>query len=190
MRAWNFFGVVGLCLMVLGCAHKEKSARTPSETAAYYPLAVGNSWTYESNLLGEKAQKKIEILRREGPFFYDSEGGTLSVDAFGIRDQKRYLLREPLEVGKEWTNVISVSSVEHYAIVEVGFRCEVPAGKFDRCVRVQGRNRVDEKTTLVLEQTFAPEVGLVRIDTLAETGGRKIPQFHLELVSYHVVPGK
>ena len=65
----------------------------------------------------------------------------------------------PLEVGKTWTNVVSVSSVEPYNVPDAGTDCESPAGKFKDCVRVEGRNRVDEATTLINEWTFAPKVG-------------------------------
>ena len=50
--------------------------------------------------------------------------------------------------------------------------------------RVEGRNRMDDQTTLVIEWTFAPSVGLVRIATLAERRGQRLPQTQLELSQY------
>ena len=64
--------------------------------------------------------------------------------------------------------------------------CEAPAGVFQDCVQVEARNRVDADTTLVNTFTFAPGVGLVRIQVEAERGGRRIPQTWLELTSYQV----
>ncbi len=70
----------------------------------------------------------VKILKEEDGFFQDSQGGQLMVDSFGIRDQKRYLLRGPVESGRTWTNVVSVSSTEHYQILQAGFPCQAPAG--------------------------------------------------------------
>lgn len=171
-----------------GCV-KRLDARPPGGgpgAAIYYPLAVGNRWTYQVKLLGEASEQTVQIQREEGGVFFDNQGGQLSVDAFGITDRKRYLLREPVEAGRDWTNVVSVSSTERYRILEVGPPCEVPAGRFERCVRVESRNRMDAKTTLVNEITFAPRVGIVRIQVVAETGGQRIPQTELLLKSYEL----
>jgi hypothetical protein len=67
-----------------------------------------------------------------------------------------------------------------------GVTCEAPAGVFQDCVQVEGRNRVDQDTTLINTFTFAPGVGLVRIQVEAERAGRRIPQTWLELTSYQV----
>lgn len=157
--------------------------RQPAE--AYYPLAVGNRWTYRARLLGEERVQEVKILRREGAYFVDSAGGKLVSDPWGVRDDKRYLLKNPLETGSGWTNVVSVSSVERYQVVSTGGGCEVPAGVFPDCVQVEGRNPVDPSTTLVNELTFAAGVGLVRIRVEAERkDGRRIPQTLVELSSY------
>jgi hypothetical protein len=79
---------------------------------------------------------------------------------------------------------------ERYQILRAGGACEAPAGAFQNCVQVEGRNRVDEKTTLINTFTFAPGVGLVRIQVEAEQDGRRIPQTWLELTSYKVQPGQ
>ncbi len=177
-----------LLALLAGCpkraAHVEEAHG--DETAGYYPLAVGNKWTYDATFLGEKRQHTIEILRVEDGFYVDNTGARLALDAFGIRDDKRYILRGPLEVGRTWTNVVSVSSVERYRIIEFGQSCQVPAGRFPVCVRVEGRNRVDAKTTLVNELTFAHGVGLVHIKTAAETAERTIPQTDIVLASYQL----
>ena len=181
--------MVATAAVLGGCAKRveaEADARPGPGLAEYYPLAVGNRWVYAATFLGEKRDQAVEIVKEEGGFFLDSQGGHLTVDAFGVRDEKRYLLREPLEVGKGWTNVVSVSSVEHYKVIEAGQSCQVPAGRFERCVRVEGRNRVDERTTLVNELTFAPGVGLVRVAVVAESGEKRIPQTQLELREYHL----
>jgi hypothetical protein len=175
---------MALVLVATGCVKNVESdpaLNSGPEATDYYPLAVGNRWVYDAHFLGDRRESSVEILKEEAGFFQDNQGGQLTVDAFGVRDQKRYLLREPLEVGRSWTNVVSVSSVEHYRVTEVGQSCEVPAGRFENCVRVEGRNRVDDHTTLVNELTFAAGFGLVRIAVVAEAGQKRIPQTRLEL---------
>jgi hypothetical protein len=178
-------------LLAVGCAGGRQAPRSDvrgTTAATYYPLAVGNRWTYEVGLLGETTLQEVRIVDREGALFVDSQGGRLTVDAFGVRDQKRYLLREPVAAGNSWTNVVSVSSIERYRILDQGGPCEVPAGRFEDCVRVEGRNRVDADTTLVNELTFARGVGLVEVQTAAEHKGRRVPQARLVLRSFELQP--
>jgi hypothetical protein len=185
--------LLGASAMLWGACAKHIEVDEPPQDSAklaeYYPLSVGNSWTYTVNGRGDRPVE-VKILKEEDGFFQDSQGGQLMVDSFGIRDQKRYLLRGPVETGRTWTNVVSVSSTERYQIVRTGAPCEAPAGVFQNCVQVEGRNRVDEQTTLINTFTFAPGVGLVRIQVEAERDGRRIPQTWLELTSYQVKPGK
>ena len=51
---------------------------------------------------------------------------------------------------------------------------------------VESSNRIEEGKTLVNELTFAPKVGLVRVSTLLENRGQKVPQSTLQLVKYQV----
>lgn len=149
----------------------------------FYPLAIDTSWTYEITLLGETRTLDVTMLRKTNDgFVEDSTGAQFLVDGFGVRDQKRYLLRNPVQAGTKWTNVVSVSSVEVYEIVAADQPCEAPAGKWDGCVVVESRNRVEEGTALVNEMTFAPGVGIVRLSTTLESNGKKIPQSSLALV--------
>ncbi|WP_223646269.1 hypothetical protein [Corallococcus sp. EGB] len=173
-----------------GCAKRvEADARpSPESIAQYYPLAVGNAWTYRIDGRDDKPVT-VEIVKEQDGYFVDNQGGQLTVDAFGLRDPKRYLLRGPLEAGRGWNNVVSVSSTERYQLVQVGFACQVPAGSFPNCVSVEGRNKVDGKTTLVNTMTFAAGVGLVRVDVATEQDGQRVPQTELELISFKASPG-
>lgn len=184
-------GLMAVALLV-GCSRRVETARGSEDSppvSHFYPLAVGNSWTYKARFLGEEREQTIELVSR-GPdgFFRDNLGNPLAIDSFGIRDDRRYLLRAPVKEGTHWTNVVSVSAVEKYRIAEVDFRCEVPAGRFNGCVRVEARARVDAKTTLINELTFAPKVGMVRVETFAETAGKRVPQTVLALQSYSLTP--
>ncbi len=169
------------------CTKRVESVEEARPLEEYYPLAIGNRWTYEATFLGEKSEQVIEIVKvDEEGFFADSAGNQLRFDAFGLRDPKRYLLRAPLEQGQTWNSVVSVSSMERYQVAAVGAPCPVPAGDFKGCVKVEGRNRVDQKNTMIIEWTFAPKVGLVRIDTTLESEGKRIPQTKLLLKAYSV----
>jgi hypothetical protein len=195
--------VVGMglgALLALGggaCAGRRQVVEEPrprpaaEPLSAYYPLAVGNRWTYRINGRSDKTVD-VEVLKEEDGYFHDNQGGQLAVDGFGVRDRKRYLLRGPLTEGHGWTNVVSVSSTERYRILQAGVPCEAPAGSFSHCVRVEARNRVDATTTLVNALTFAEGVGLVRVDVSAEkSNGERVPQTWLELVSYQLQePGR
>lgn len=178
-------------LVTLGSCVKSMSSSGDKQVRAadYYPLAVGNSWTYEVNMLGEQRTMQVKIEGVANGFFRDSTGAELVADAFGVRDQKRYLLREPLEVGTSWTNVVSVSSVERYQITSVGLPCESPAGKFENCVVVESRNRATPTKTLVNDMTFAPGVGMVRVAMVLENSGQLVPQTTLVLQSYSTPVG-
>lgn len=185
-------GALAAALVINGCAKRVEAegASAPASSdlvASYYPLAVGNRWTYLVNGREDKPVD-VEILHEADGYFVDSQGGQLRADAFGVRDPKRYLLRGPLEAGRAWTNVVSVSSTERYQIVQAGVPCEAPAGTFQNCVRVEARNRVDQGTTLIGAWTYAPGVGMVRMEMVAEREGRRIPQTWLELKSYRVQP--
>jgi hypothetical protein len=177
----------------LGCASLGKTAGPASvkpTASSFYPFELGTRWSYEVNQLGHTSVIEVAMLKRtdEG-FIEDSTGAQLSSDAYGVRDQKRYLLRNPVEVGNKWTNVVSVSSIESYEIVSVNQRCDAPAGKWEGCVVVEARNRVQEGTTLVNEMTFAPGVGIVRLATVLESNGRQIPQTGLSLLKFSL-PGQ
>ena len=184
-------GLALAAAIAAGCAG-QREGRAPSssrsDASEYMPLAVGNTWVYRRGHLGAEAEERVEIVREEGGFFVDNRGNALQIDAFGLRDPKRYLLRHPIEPGREWTNVVSVSSMERYKILDAGFSCEVPAGTFQRCVRVESKNRIDSDRTLVNEMTFAPGVGIVNLSLYLEDKGRRIPQGSLALKSFTVKP--
>src|SRR5690606_3545730 len=120
---------------------------------AYYPLAVGNRWTYRAKVLNETTERAVTIVDQADGFYRDTMGGKLMADPYGVRDDRRYLLRTPVRPGHTWTNVVSVSSVEHYQILDVA-NCEVPAGRFKDCVRVEGRNPIDNERALLSRWTF------------------------------------
>ena len=190
-----------LTLGLLGCAHEAAPPPAPAaptavapalpESARYFPLAVGNRWTYEATYLGEKSTRPVEIVGFRDGSYVDKDGRTLRIDREGIRDQVRYLLHEPLNAGATWTSVIAPGSAEHYKIVSVHAPCQVPAGRFPDCIEVESRTLADPKTpgrSLVNRVTFASGVGIVQVRTALEEGSKSAPTAELRLTAFEVAP--
>ena len=184
-----------------GCAHEAPppptttattSAKVP-DSARYFPLAVGNTWTYEATYLRERSTRRVEVVAFRDGSYVDGDGRALRVDREGVRDQVRYLLHEPLSVGATWTSVVAPGSAEHYRIVSVRAPCEAPAGKFPDCLEVESRTLADPKTPgrlLVNRVTFAAGVGIVRVRTALEEGTKSAPQAELLLSAFQVAPAR
>lgn len=187
MTKYSITAVLALCL-ASGCMKRVEggSAEEKRSAKTYFPLEVGNRWTYQTQFLGQQLEEKVEILQRAGGFFVDNQGNRLTVDAYGVRDEKRYLLQEPLEVGHSWKTIVSVQSAEYYQVLQAGVACQSAAGAFSDCVVVEARNRVREGSTLINEMTFAPRVGLVSMNVVLEEQGKRIPQTRRELTAYEI----
>jgi len=85
---------LGLLLCACKAGPQASSGAGPGEDATrYYPLAIGNSWTY--SFRGSGRRETIQIVGRDGPWFIDDHRGRLRYEADGIRDADRYLLRTP-----------------------------------------------------------------------------------------------
>src|SRR5512142_2153942 len=158
----------------------------------YFPLAVGNEWVYVDQSPSLPAGKRgiprtvrIQTRTADG-FFRDNERGELRVDGNCVRDRKRRLLCQPFERGATWSSVVSISSTERYEIAASDETVETPAGRFERCVRVRAHNRATRSTDHVLEITYAPRVGPVRIETYVVVDGKITPQVRAVLQSYKV----
>ncbi len=165
------------------------SAKAPSD---FFPLAVGNEWVYRDESPALPAERKgatrtVRILdRTQDGYYRDNERGELRADRDCLHDRARRLLCAPIEPGKSWSSVVSVSSTERYEIAAVGERVATPAGSFDGCVRVRAHNRASPSTDHVLEITYAPGVGPVRIETAVVVDGKVTPQVRAVLERYRV----
>jgi len=158
----------------------------------FYPLAVGNEWRYvdQSPSLRPElrgALRTVRILERTKDGYYlDTGRGELRVEGDCLRDHQRRMLCQPFQPGASWTSVVSVSSTERYEIAAVHETVETPAGRFEDCVRVRAHNRASAGTDHVLEITYAPRVGVVRIETFVVVDGKITPQVKALLQSYHL----
>ncbi len=182
-----------LAALPVACSHASAAGgrRAGPGPAEYFPLAVGNAWTWEDRSpqlpADRPAVRTVRITERTADGFYrDSERGELKVDGDCLRDRSRQLLCAPLQPGTSWMSVLSVRSTEKYEIAAVGEVVDTPAGTFKGCLRVRALNNAGPGTDLVNEITYAPGVGPVRIETFAVVNGAAKPQFLAVLRSYHL----
>jgi hypothetical protein len=188
----NVRSLLPLAALATACAGAPAAPpRAPaSGVAEFFPLAVGNEWVYRDESPALPAERRgqtrtVRILERTPDGYYrDNERGELRLDGDCLRDRSRRLLCAPMEKGRSWSSVVSVSSTEKYEIAEVGESVQTPAGRFDGCVRVRAHNRAGPTTDHVLEITYAPRVGPVLIETFAVVGGKAAPQVRAVLQSY------
>lgn len=185
-----------LCAALAGCVHSSPEVPVrpagPPDPTTYFPLAIGNEWTWVDRSPqaggGAPKQRTVRIVSRDAEgFFVDDSRGALKAAHGCIQDRVRRILCMPFEVDRSWTSIVSETSTERYQIAATGLRVVVPAGTFDGCVMVRGRNRAGPDAEVILETTYAPGVGPVRIETFAVLADRKVPQVTAELASHRIV---
>lgn len=171
------------------CAHMDtKKSDQSLRIEAYYPLALGNCWTFAASFQGQpQPDLKVCIVKQEEKYFVDDRRNPsrLRFDAEGLRDGTvRYLLKAPLEAGQKWMSVVDVKKVEHYQIESVGKLVKVPAGSFRDCVMVRMEEKITSDRSIVVWTTFAPGTGIVEIKTAVHIGAKQVPQIHMLLKNY------
>jgi hypothetical protein len=176
-------------LLLLVCACKSGPQAAPGgasgeDATLFYPLAVGNSWTYA--VRGADRQETIQIVGRDGPWFIDDHRGRLRYESDGVRDADRYLLRTPLAAGAKWTAVENLV-VQHFEVVSMDANAVTRAGTFTRCAVVRNEQPLGKGGKFVTEWTYARRVGLVQLVTsTVDAQGRQQEQTRLQLVAYRV----
>lgn len=180
-----------LLMIVAGCSHVETVDTKKAATARleeYYPLAVGNCWTYQTSFQNQaQPDLKVCIVKEDNGFFLDNRPvpSRLRFDATGLRDGTvRYLLKAPLEEGQKWMSVADVRTVEHYQIEAVGKKVKVPAGVYKDCVVVLMEVRMTEENSMINRISFAPGIGIVEIRAIFKKGAEHLPQSLMQLKKY------
>src|SRR5207237_8633946 len=123
----------------------------------YYPLAVGNSWTY--SFRGSDRRETIRIGGRDGPWFIDDHRGRLRYEPDGVRDADRYLLRTPLSAGATWSAVENLI-VQRFEVVSMDGNAVTQAGTFTRCAVVRNEQVLAKGCKFVRQWACAPRGGL------------------------------
>ena len=182
-----------LLLLLAACASTPPvptaaapAVRSPCD---YYPLAVGNRWIYDvyqgaASPSAPHEELPVTITGTRGGFFLADPNAQWACNSDGLRDEKRSMLRSPIETGKGWSAVTGVGSTEHVEIIGVGAQVVVPAGTFTETVTVQVIQRIDAARSIALEITFARHVGPIRLLTKLIDSGREIPQIETQLRSF------
>ncbi len=201
INSWLSLAVIVIGISSSGCAHVDGqvAGKADGETARYklekyFPLAVGNSWTYQTSFQDQsQPDLTVEITKKEKGFFIDNRPrpSRLHVDASGIRDGNiRYLLKAPLKKGSKWMSVADVRTVEHFEIADVARKTKTPAGVFNDCVVVNMEVKIKENRSMVNRMTFAPEVGIVEIRAILYEGTKTITQSYMVLKTFKLAPKK
>ncbi|HTO97244.1 MAG TPA: hypothetical protein VMK66_09410 [Myxococcales bacterium] len=173
---------------LLLCACKSAPEAAPGAAAEdatlYYPLAVGNSWTYAQR--GADKEETIQIVGRDGPWFLDDHRGRLRYEKDGVRDGDRYLLRSPLSPGAKWKAVDNLV-VQSFEVVSMDASAVTRAGTFTRCAVVRNEQPLAKGGKFVTEWTYARKVGMVQLVTsTVDAKGHQQEQTRLQLVAYRV----
>lgn len=155
--------------------------------AAWFPLEVGNRWTWQVRTGHQVELQEVRIVERQGRYAIDDQGGALAFDGEGLRDAHRYLVLAPVRRGATWQSTLEDGTVERYEIVATDAQVQVPAGTFDQVLVVRATTPADRRASLELEWSWAPEVGLVRmVSTLVTDRAERIEQMRRELVSWSI----
>ncbi len=177
-----------ILILIFAAACSSAPAAKPTasgeDATAYYPLAVGNSWTY--SLSGADKRETISIIGRDGPWFLDDHRGRLRYESDGVRDADRYLLRTPLAAGAKWTAVENLV-VQRFEVVSTDAPLVTEAGTFTHCAVVRNEQPLKAGGKFVTEWTYAPGVGLAQVLTSTiDAKGAQQEQTRLQLVAYHL----
>jgi len=180
------FALVALVL----CACKAGPQAAPASTGSgedatrYYPLAVGNSWTYAFH--GSNRRETIQIVGRDGAWFIDDHRGRLRYESDGVRDADRYLLRTPLATGAKWSAVENLV-VQRFEVVSMDASTVTEAGTFPRSARVRQEQPPPKGGRFVTEWTYAPNMALVpAVTSTVHPHRRQQEQTRRPLVAYRV----
>ncbi len=186
-----------IVVVAAACATTRGGAGASERARDYYPLAVGNSWTYRiTPSPPDTPEGEIAIVSEQDGFFALNVGGKLATRATSVTDGTRNLIEEPLEVGHEWVAVPAPSAVERYRIVATDADVKVPAGMFRGCVQVQIEQEVMSregvKGRLVGVWSYAPGVGPIHFIQRVHVGDDAPARKNVEytLVRYRVGDAK
>ena len=158
-------GIILLIILLLQSEPLFSKTTLASETKRYYPLDIGYTWIYKGKFLGQAVEKKITIEKKEGAYFIDNTGAMLMHDENGLKDKKRYLIKNPIKKGNKWMSIISAQSTEHYEIIQTGIKAKYKNEIIKDCIKVRSTNRIDSTKDMVVEWIYAPDIGLLNFST-------------------------
>ena len=190
MRTIRAFSLIAFAILLLAAIALGRKPREPKATADYFPLRVGDSWTYRNTEEGGYTWKVLsEEPQENGPARYvvevrsgvviqnvfSKDGGWILFHAEsypeheGLKatyDPPKQYLPNPLVAGQKWESTgKDPTQVEHHESSRVvGFEnVTVPAGKF-RAMKVVSEVS-GSGSPLTRTNWYADGVGLVKSTT-------------------------
>lgn len=161
-----------LILSGMGFLQCERHSLSPSNTTVYFPMRIGNQWTYhvannrdfvrQDKIVGTKTVGKYEYFVFERSFtpmtyvdsvlFRSEPDNRIIINRAG---QDYLYIDFDLPIGENWQ-----SFGEYTAVIEKkDFAVVVPAGNFKNCIQVffDIPRFIDDEMTMI----FAPGVGMI-----------------------------
>jgi len=201
MRAYRRAGVLAAVgiplaagLLASGCVQETKvesfqyhEGVTPSD---YYPLEVGWAWSFDLTVHAPEGVQQIlsttKVVSADGERRVLRSGQSefayrVGVDGI-VKEQANYaVLRGPIRTGTSWPLELADGMQGELRITDVHATVETPAGRFSECV-------VTEESVpalqLLVRTTFAPGVGIVRLQEYGLVEDQQIPTRELVLKAF------
>jgi hypothetical protein len=169
--------------------------------ARYYPLAVGNVWTYEVRLFSPKAKRssvKWTVTHSDiwhgrnvyqvwpKPMDVDDEAMLLAITPQGIVEttDETYLLRFPITAGDTWTQTPRGSNRSlSFLVRSANQPCQVNGHRVSACVVVE---QDDSATGLKTVTTYGRDIGPVHYDYYKQQAGKDNLIQSVSLVAHKV----
>lgn len=188
---------VTVFLISIPCCAQELRSKS---SAGYYPLAIGNSWTYSVSGKSKVHQVVWKVLNAKAdasglvfavwptPLETDDSGMQLQFSAEGLRELNEdfLVLRFPLTTGETWS--ISRHGQDRvFVVLGEGKSCVVGKLKFKACAVVRDD---DPEAKLRTITTYALGVGPVQYEyfNLSPNGSAIEPTQVLKISRYLVRP--
>jgi hypothetical protein len=193
----------------LALSRSVPAADSP-DWAAYYPLAVGNTWIYKEHVAGEPKSRTFrwevtQTLEEDGKRVYlvvphpiqeDDDYLELAAGPSGIEEVRQgiFHLKFPIIVGQQWIkeyqSVLKNREVSRkFSVLSVGKPCTVGKFTFSDCVIIEDS---DEELELKTLMTSARNIGPVAYKYFKRAVGSSVdePFESLELLSHDLKSSK
>jgi len=162
-----------LILVIAGCSNTTGPEPTVPTIEQYYPLSIGNTWTYEYYVDPWEGVTTTETISSthnwDGVTVYCSDVSYFTINNGVLKEwvdeqpsdagEWWALLQEPLKVGNRWlwTNIPIYEDT--LIVISTNETVGVPAGLFENCIKV-----ITKSNSRYF--IYAPDVGLVKSDLM------------------------
>ncbi len=185
----KYLFIFAITSLFLACSSSNEMIK-PVTLSNLLNLKINSTWSYEGTFLGEKIKYELKIVdvkeevKDVKQFTYkDNKGQIYTHDKFGIRNDKFYFIKYPLEVGTSWVNK-EKDEVEIATIESISEKFKFGEDELHSCIKVSYKKSIESKNVLVI-RTFCTGYFLVSLETYLEnTEGVAIKQSSFELKSF------